>query len=85
MMSQAQAGSIYRAYNGDGDAGAHRVSYTVTCTDGGSSTSDFVPVWFKVGFLDTALPIMSADGTVLQGSLDVNDDHYEWNIHSVRE
>ncbi len=53
MMSQAQAGSIYRAYNGDGDAGAHTMRYTVTCTDGGNSTSDFVPVWFKASLLET--------------------------------
>jgi hypothetical protein len=86
MLPQAPEGTpLYRAYNGWGNAGGHPVSYTMTCP-GGSTTSDFVPEWWKATpGMGTDLPIMSADGTELKGTLDVNDDHYEWSIRSVRE
>lgn len=83
MLHQARGGHMYRAYDGYGTAGAHEVSYTITCPDF-TDTSTITPSWWSAS-PDGELPSVSSDGTTIQGSSQSGDTRYEWNLRAVRE
>jgi len=84
MMPEARSGGLYRTYEGNGDSGAHDVNYSYTCPPDVNGTSTTKPTWWYPNVGNT-FPVISQNGTTLQGSSDVGGTHYEWNLRAMRE
>lgn len=83
MLHQARSGKMYRGYDGSGTAGAHEVTYTITCPDF-TGTATTIPSWWKASS-DSSVPTVGGDGTTLKGSVQYGDTLYEWDLRAIRE
>lgn len=84
MVPEARSGTMYRKFTGDGDAGSHTCTYTVTCPNQEPTVVETVPVWWVSKVNDT-LPNISALGERIIGNVTVDGTRYDWSLTAVRE